>query len=255
MLEVLGAKDFFRSENRGSEMSVTAAADEPFAVLDESVLEAMEVRHDPYDYAFVEGVMPMARRDEILADCPVIPHRGTYGVPSLKYGPSFALVLKDLQSPRFRKIVERKFGVDLSKGVPTLVMMGSTTGHYNEGYAHPDSKHKLFTVLLGFTREYPYERGRLRILRSDNRDDYAFEYAPEYGKMCLFKVSEKSWHGFLPQKSERKSLQFCWVDSKAYAMETYARHAVSAWAKATPGFNKLLEYVPRNWRKTLTGRQ
>ena len=235
-------------------MSVTSQADEPFQVLDEAALEAMEVRHDPYDYAFIERVLPMERRDEILADCPVIPHRGTYGVPNLRYGPSFALVLKDLQNPRFRKIVERKFGVDLSNGYPTLVMMGSTTGHYNEGYAHPDSKHKLFTVLLGFTREYPYERGRLRILRSDDREDYAFEYAPEYGKMCLFKVSEKSWHGFLPQKSERMSLQFCWVDSKAYARETYARHALSAWAKATPGFNKLLEYIPRDWKKALTGR-
>ena len=132
-------------------------------------------------------------------------------------------MLKDLLNPRFRKLVEQKFGVDLSKGHPTMVMMGSTTGHYNEGYAHPDSKHKLFTVLLGFTREYPYERGRLRILRSNNREDYAFEYPPEYGKMCLFKVSDKSWHGFLPQKSERKSLQFCWVDSKAYARETYMR--------------------------------
>jgi hypothetical protein len=235
-------------------MSVTSQADEPFQALDEAALEAMEVRHDPYDYAFVDQALPMARRDEILADCPVIPHRGTYGVPNLRYGPNFALVLKDLQNPRFRKIVERKFGVDLSKAYPTMVMMGSTTGHYNEGYAHPDSKHKLFTVLLGFTREYPYERGRLRILRSDNREDYAFEYPPEYGKMCLFKVSDKSWHGFLPQKSERKSLQFCWVDSKAYATETYARHALSAWAKATPGFNKVLEYIPRNWKKALTGR-
>ena len=233
-------------------MSVTNQTDEPFAVLDEAALEAMEVRHDPYDYAFIDQALPMARRDEILADCPVIPHRGTYGVPNLRYGASFGLVLKDLQNPRFRKIVERKFGVDLSKGVPTMVMMGSTTGHYNEGYAHPDSKHKLFTVLLGFTREYPYERGRLRILRSNDREDYAFEYPPEYGKMCLFKVSDKSWHGFLPQKSERKSLQFCWVDSKAYARETYIRHALSAWAKATPGFNKLLEYIPRDWKKIFT---
>jgi hypothetical protein len=70
--------------------------------------------------------------------------------------------------------------------------------------------------------------------------------------MCLFKVSEKSWHGFLPQKSERKSLQFCWVDSQAYARETYLRHMLSAWAKATPGFNKLLEYIPRDWKKVLT---
>lgn len=226
--------------------------DQPFSVLDESILAAMEVRHDPYDYAFVDNVMPASMKEEIIADSPVIPHRGTYGVPNLRYGPKFDAVLKDLLNPRFRKLVEQKFGVDLSRGYPTMVMMGSTTGHYNEGYAHPDSKHKLFTVLLGFTREYPYERGRLRILRSDNREDYAFEYPPEYGKMCLFKVSDKSWHGFLPQKSERKSLQFCWVDSKAYARETYMRHALSAWAKATPGFNKLLEYIPRDWKKVLT---
>jgi hypothetical protein len=229
-----------------------SSTDQPFSVLDESVLAAMEVRHDPYDYAFVENVMPASKKEEILADAPVIPHRGTYGVPNLRYGPKFDAVLKDLLNPRFRKLVEQKFGVDLSKGHPTMVMMGSTTGHYNEGYAHPDSKHKLFTVLLGFTRAYPYERGRLRILRSNDREDYAFEYAPEYGKMCLFKVSDKSWHGFLPQKSERMSLQFCWVDSKAYARETYMRHALSAWAKATPGFNKLLEYIPRDWKKVLT---
>jgi hypothetical protein len=229
-----------------------SSVEQPFSVLDESALAGMEVRHEPYDYAFVDQVMPASLKEEILADAPVIPHRGTYGVPNLRYGPKFDAVLKDLLNPRFRKLVEQKFGVDLSKGHPTMVMMGSTTGHYNEGYAHPDSKHKLFTVLLGFTREYPYERGRLRVLRSDDREDYAFEYPPEYGKMLLFKVSDKSWHGFLPQKSERMSLQFCWVDSQAYAAQTYARHALSAWAKATPGFNKLLEYVPRNWKKLLT---
>jgi hypothetical protein len=225
--------------------------DQPFVMLDEAAISAMEVRHDPYDYAFVDQAIPLSRRDEVLADAPVIPHRGTYGVPNLRYGPKFGAVLKDLQNPRFRKIVEKKFGVDLSNAYPTLVMMGNTTGHYNEGYAHPDSKHKIFTVLLGFTREYPYERGRLRILRSNDREDYAFEYAPEFGKMCLFRVSDKSWHGFLPQKSQRMSLQFCWVDSKSYARQTYVRHYVSAIAKATPGFNKLLEYVPRNWRKLL----
>ena len=175
-----------------------SSIDQPFSVLDESVLAAMEVRHQPYDYAFVENVAPARLKEEILADAPVIPHRGTYGIPNLRYGPKFDAVIKDLLN------------------------------------------------------EYPYERGRLRILRSDNRDDYAFEYAPEYGKMCLFKVSDKSWHGFLPQKSERMSLQFCWVDSRSYATKTYAWHALSAFAKATPGFNKLLEYVPRNWKKVLT---
>ena len=103
--------------------------------------------------------------------------------------------------------------MDLSHCPPCIVMMGNTTGHYNEGYAHPDSKHKIITVLVGFTREWPYERGRLRVLRSDDRNDYAFEFAPEFGRMLMFRVCDHSWHGFLPQKGQRMSLQLCYVDS------------------------------------------
>ncbi len=41
--------------------------------------------------------------------------------------------------------------------------------------AHPDSKHKIITVLLGFSWEWPYEKGKLRILNSPDREDYTFE--------------------------------------------------------------------------------
>jgi hypothetical protein len=34
-------------------------------------------------------------------------------------------------------------------------------------------------------------------------------------------------------------------------MEIYARQALSAFATATPGFNKALDYAPRNWTKAL----
>ncbi len=71
-------------------------------------------------------------------------------------------------------------------------------------------------MLLGFTREWPYERGRLRVLRSGDREDYAFEFAPEFGRMLMFRVCDHSWHGFLPQKGQRMSLQLCYVDSDWY---------------------------------------
>ena len=112
--------------------------------------------------------------------------------------------------PRFRRLVEQKFDMDLSPYPPCIVMMGNTTGNYNEGYAHPDLKHKIVTVLLGFSHEWPYERGRLRVLRSSDRDDYAFEFPPEFGRMLMFRVCDHSWHGFLPQKGARTSLQLCW---------------------------------------------
>ncbi|HLN25676.1 MAG TPA: 2OG-Fe(II) oxygenase [Patescibacteria group bacterium] len=221
----------------------------PFSVLDEAAIKAAALVRDPYDYAYVDQAMPLRHKDEVLADAPKIPQRGTYGIPNLRYGPNFDAVLKDLLSPRFQRLVEEKFSVDLSKCYPTIVMMGNTSGHYNEGYAHPDTKHKIVTVILGFSPEWPYERGRLRVLRSNSRDDAAFEFPPEFGKMLMFRVCDHSYHGFLPQKGQRMSLQFCWVDSKSYARKTYLRHSLSAFAKSIPGLRTLVGMMPRKFRR------
>jgi len=219
--------------------------DAPLQMLDEAAIAAAELRHDPYDFSFVEHALAPSLKEEVLADAPKIPDRGSYGLPDLKYGARFGAVVQDLLGARFRGLVERKFDIDLGRNPPVIVMMGNTTGHYNEGYAHPDSKHKVVTVLLGFSREWPYERGRLRVLRSADRNDYAFEFPPEFGRMLMFRVSDNSWHGFLPQKGQRMSLQLCFVDSEAYVRREYWRHSVSAFAKATPVLRKLIEWAPR----------
>ncbi len=225
------------------------ASDPVFNVLDEDAIRTAGLRRDPYDYAYVDQAMPLSHKDAVLADAPKIPYRGTYGIPNLNYGPKFDAVLQDLLNPRFRKLVEEKFSIDLSPYYPTIVMMGNTSGHYNEGYAHPDSRHKIMTVILGFSPEWPYERGRLRVLRSNSRDDMAFEFPPEFGKMLMFKVGENSYHGFLPQKGQRMSLQFCWVDSLAYARKTYLRHSLSAFAKSIPVLRDLVGMAPRKLRR------
>ena len=220
-------------------------SDAPFAMLDEAAITAAELRHDPYDFAFVEHALPARLKTAVLADAPLIPDRGSYGLPDLQHGPQFGAVIRDLMSARFRHLVEEKFDLDLSKCPPCIVMMGNTTGHYNEGYAHPDSRHKIVTVLLGFTREWPHERGRLRVLRSADRNDYAFEFAPEFGRMLMFRVCDHSWHGFLPQKGQRMSLQLCYVDSELYARKEYLRHSVSAYAKSVPLLRKVIDWAPR----------
>ena len=219
--------------------------DPPFSLLDEAAIAAAELHREPYDYAFVERAIDARSKDGVLADAPRIPHRGSYGLPSLRYGPRFGAAIGDLLNPRFRRLVEAKFAIDLSPYPPCIVMMGNTSGHYNEGHAHPDSKHKIVTVLLGFSREWPYERGRLRVLRSSDREDYAFEFPPEFGRMLMFRVSDRSWHGFLPQKGPRMSLQLCWVDSPSYVRKEYWRHGVSAVAKSIPPLRKIIEWAPR----------
>jgi SM-20-related protein len=219
--------------------------DMPFSLLDETAIAAAALRRDPYDFAFVEHAIDPRFKDDVLNDAPRIPDRGSYGLPSLHYGPRFGAVVRDLLSRRFRRLVEEKFDLDLGGYPPVIVMMGNTTGHYNEGYAHPDSRHKIVTVLLGFSREWPFERGRLRVLRSSDRDDCAFEFPPEFGRMLMFRVSDHSWHGFLPQKGQRMSLQLCFVDSEWYVRREYLRHSVSAFAKSVPVLRKIIEWAPR----------
>ena len=222
-----------------------ASQDSPFSLLDEAAIAAADLRRDPYDYAFVEQAIPLRFKDEVLGDAPRIPDRGSYGLPSLRYGPHFGTVIQDLLSARFRGLMEEKFDIDLSKRPPVILMMGNTTGHYNEGYAHPDSKHKLITVIVGFSREWPYENGRLRVLRSADREDYAFEFPPEFGRMLMFRVCDHSWHGFLPQKGPRMSLQLCFSDSERYVRSEYPRHGISAFAKSVPLLKKIIEWAPK----------
>ncbi len=219
--------------------------DAPLAMIDEAAIAAAPLRRDPYDFTFIEHALPERLKEDVLADAPVIPDRGSYGLPDLHRGPAFETVIQDLLSARFRRLVEEKFDIDLSNRPPCIVMMGNTTGNYNEGYAHPDSRHKIITVLLGFTRSWPHERGKLRVLRSNDRNDCAFEFAPEFGRMLMFRVGKNSFHGFLPQKGQRASLQLCYVDSEAYVRKEYARHSISAYAKSVPLLRKVIDWAPR----------
>lgn len=214
-------------------------------MFNEAAIMSAPVRHDPYDFVFIDNVIDQKLKKEVLADAPVIPDRGSYALTHLRYGQKFKACMQDLLSARFRHLVEQKFDMDLSSYPPSIVMMGNTSGHYNEGYAHTDSKHKIITVLVGFSEEWPYERGRLRVLRSSDRNDYAFEFAPVYGNMLMFRVCDHSWHGFLPQKGKRMSVQLCYVDSPWYVQRENMRHAVSAFAKSVPGLRQMINWAPR----------
>ena len=221
--------------------------DAPLKMFNESAIRAAELRRDPYDYAFVEQAIDESLKREVLADAPKIPYGGSYTPHSLKYGKKFADCVDDLMSIRFRRLVEHKFDIDLSGKPPLIVMTGAASGRFNEGFAHPNSKHKLITVIVGFSQQWPHQRGRLRVLRSNDRDDYAFEFPPEFGKMLMFRVCDHSWHGFLPQEGERLSVQLSYVDSQWYVAREKFRHGVSAYAKSIPGLRQAIFLAPRSF--------
>ncbi|MGA7180004.1 MAG: hypothetical protein WBX11_10510 [Thiobacillaceae bacterium] len=47
-----------------------ASQEPPFSLLDESAIAAVELRRDPYDYAFVEPATPLRFKDEVPSDAP-----------------------------------------------------------------------------------------------------------------------------------------------------------------------------------------
>ena len=83
-----------RSDNE--ETGTMQNGDAPFSMLDEAAITAAELRHDPYDFAFVEHALDPDLKDTVLADAPEIPYRGSYALRSLSYGPKFAAVITDL---------------------------------------------------------------------------------------------------------------------------------------------------------------
>ena len=94
-------------------------------------------------------------------------------------------------------------------------------------------------------RRYELKQRAEQLEETRRRIETAHEFAPEFGRMLMFRVCDHSWHGFLPQKGQRMSLQLCYVDSDWYVRREYWRHSVSAFAKSVPLLRKIIEWAPR----------
>jgi len=62
--------------------------DPPFTMLNEAAIAAAELKHDPFDYCYMDQAIDQSHKREVLADAPTIPYRGSYALGSLRYGPS-----------------------------------------------------------------------------------------------------------------------------------------------------------------------
>lgn len=216
----------------------------PFALLDELAILAANVWDDPNDFAFVSRAIAPCHQHAVLRDAPRMRYGKICGPADLRYGPRFGALIDDLLGRRFARLIERKFGVDLSAYSPAIMMPADGAGRQDEGYLHPDAKHKIIAVLLGFSRERRHQRGGLRVLRGDGREDFAFEFAPAFGHMLIFRVGKHCWHGLLPHSGRGTALHLCYVDSERFARREYWRQSMSPFAKPVPIMRHAIEWAP-----------
>jgi len=204
-------------------------------VLDLDRLRAAPLSREPYEFVVVDEFV---RRDELaalLADCPRLARHGSFPIEATDGGPHFARLLGELTGPGLRTAIAEKFALDL-EGRPTmLTLRGWSDG--KDGRIHTDATTKLITLLLYLNPSWEAAEGRLRILRSaTDLDDYAAEIAPLAGTMLAFRRSERSYHGHLAHRGERRVLQLNWVTGEDVVRREIGRHRWSARLKTLNPF-------------------
>ncbi|WP_223247219.1 2OG-Fe(II) oxygenase [Sulfuriferula sp. AH1] len=200
------------------------------SMLDLTKFNAVELNKTPYEYMVLPGFLKADALEAIAKDFPSIKQAGSFPADTLKCGPAFIELMRQLESETFRHAVGQKFDVDLT-GRPTMI---TVRGHTDEtdGRIHTDSKTKIITMLIYFNEAWQKSGGRLRILRSGtDLEDYAAEVEPAIGTLLAFRRSDHSWHGHKPFVGERKALQLNWVLDEQVKRREQKRHGVSAFFK------------------------
>ncbi len=119
------------------------------------------------------------------------------------------MLANQLLSGAYRQALEELCGTDLSETSLEASFYRQAKGGFID--PHPDNPDKVVTHLLYFAyQDWQSDYGGcLRILRSNDIEDFQHEILPRNNKSVVFLRSENSWHGYKPINvdSERYSLQ------------------------------------------------
>lgn len=205
------------------------------SLLDLDALAAEPLVRDPYDHLVVKDFVRPEAAAGIGADYPRVTKPGSFALDDVEVRGAFAALIEEMNGERFRREIERKFGLDLS-GLPTTFTVRGVCGA-GDGQIHTDSKTKVVTVLLYLNEPWAPDGGRLRLLRNgEDLEAMAAEVPPDFGTLLVFRRTDNSWHGHKPFSGPRRVVQMNWVTSQRVAGWQMFRHRLSAAVKRlSPG--------------------
>lgn len=197
--------------------------------LDLAPLSSAAVECAPFPHLSIEGFLPPTHAEGLLADFPRIRQPGSFPIGRLRYGARFREVIEGLTSRQAAALIGEKLDIELVDH-PTLVTVRAHS-RGKDGRIHVDNPNKLITMLLYLGGPGDVSQGRLRLLRTQNLDDYAAEIVPAFGNLLIFKNGPNAWHGFESFVGARRVVQINWVATQAYATKEDKRHSLSAFFK------------------------
>ncbi len=186
-----------------------------------------EVASEPFQFFAAPDVLNAADLAAVREDFPDIYKPGLFPVSALSYGPAFARLIDEIESPELADVMARKYDVELS-GLPVMITVRGQA-RKKDGRIHTDLETKFVTCLLYLNDVWDEGGGRLRMLRGpDDLSDYIAEIPPNGGLLASFKRTDVSWHGHEPYVGERRYVTFNWMTSHAALDRELGRHRFSA---------------------------
>lgn len=192
-------------------------------------IQETEVQDDYFPFftvadSFLEDIDSSA----LVEDFPDISEGGSFPV-DVNTGQKIKDLIKELEGPEFRKLLEEKFKVELKDKPAVTTLRGYS--RLKDGKIHTDSSTKTVTVLLYLNLNWNENEGHLRLLKdSKDLNNYIEEVPCTFGSMVGFKVTENCWHGFQPYEGKRLSLQLNYISSQSLGLHN-TRHRLSAFFK------------------------
>ncbi len=195
------------------------------AALNEAKLET-----DPFPHFCVPNFLSKEDVAKAISDFPQIEHGGLFPVETLTPGSFFTKIIGEVTGPEVAEAVGRKLGLTLTGMDTMLTIRGRARA--KDGQIHTDATFKKATLLLYLNEGWSHAGGRLRVLRSNNMDDYTAEVAPEGVTLFGFQCTDNAWHGHLPYEGVRRYIMCNFVEDKAMLKRELARHRMSARLKS-----------------------
>ncbi len=195
-------------------------------LLDLKAVSDAEINEAPYPYFTVERSVTNEFVEEVLNDFPSITAGGSFALSEVSPGARLNELLEELNGNEFRDIISEKLQLDLRDRPMVITLRGISRA--KDGRIHTDSKSKMATILIYFNEPWTEETGKLRVLKSENMDDYVAEITPDAGAMIAFKVTDNCWHGYPAFEGTRQSIQINFVEDDKAANKHGRRHGWTA---------------------------
>jgi hypothetical protein len=201
---------------------------------DYPALRAAKLATDPFPHVVVPSFVPPDALRAVVADLPPMGKRGSFPLDALTLGPSAQELMDELEGPRLRQSIAKRFGLDLDDAPTMVTLRGRTTDR--DGHIHCDSTAKRVTLLLylnpATTDAWEQHEGCLRLLRGPtDLEDYAVEVPPVNGTLLAFPNGPTAWHGHKRFTGQRYSVQLNYMTTDAKARSELRRHRLSAFMK------------------------